>query len=138
MTDYEHGPAITLGVVLLLIALCLVGIKWRSSIPPSPVVREGKVAARLDRAAHEEAYFIPIPHESCSSNGKTTSCYTTFTFIPAFRYVPESWALTIVGCPRLARDAVKTYCVKPTNRTITVSEDDYNRARIGADWSITS
>lgn len=109
------------------------GYAYQSSQPPKPQVLEGKIAAKTFDPAHEHRYFIMIQTGSICS-GKPTVCTPIMAPFPMTSWVPDRWFLTAVGCPRLKKDAVKTYCAQTKQRTVQISESQFNSLRVGAAW----
>ena len=56
---------------------------------------EGIVIDRSFSPAHDWTYLQPIPHENCTTVGKTTSCFTTYTYIPIPMHDPDRWSLRV-------------------------------------------
>jgi hypothetical protein len=55
----------------------------------------GVVIDRSFTPAHDWIYMQPIPHENCTSTGKSEVCTTTFTYIPIPEHDPDRWSLRV-------------------------------------------
>lgn len=100
---------------------------------PSKEVREGKVAKKVFTAAHAYTYYVPIAVSTICS-GKPTICTPIFVPMPFQGWKPDTWTITVVGCKRTKKDAVKTYCDKVTQRKVNISETEYSTLHINSDW----
>lgn len=120
-----------IGVIVGGIITALVLFFIITHLPPP--VRDGTVIEKRDVPAHNETYLQPIPHQSCRyipGSGKnstgTTTCDTTYTYIPMSRYVPEEWSLHLEKCADNSEG--KNECHQGW---VYISESVYNNYKTG-------
>lgn len=86
--------AIGVGVVVIILALGFFVPKIVHAVLRHHA-SSGIVIDRSFSPEHDWIYMQPIPHENCTSTGKTTVCTTYFTYIPIPMHDPDRWSLRV-------------------------------------------
>lgn len=61
-------------------------------------VEEGEVIGVRHEDARTWTQLVPIPHTSCSTVNKITTCTTWYSFIPMVHHDDEDWVFTLRDC----------------------------------------
>lgn len=133
--------------VVAIVLLTLIGgslVFWQSSKPPPSEVREGIVVASKFIPTH--TYEVEVPQyagQSCVEEDEDGTeediCSPRYIDVLQQRVAPDKWTLTVRGCPRQAKQPPQIcQATQDKDRTVTVSQSDYNLYKVGDKWSEVS
>ena len=123
--------ALRVGIIFAGLALAAV-LFWCTTVPPDPIVREGKVVAHDFEPAHDYTYTERIwIGQTCSGSGSTQVCTPNYIYVQKTGHEPDHWRVTLEGCPRRAKDS-EAGCNKPKRWEIEVTHKEFDQYTIGS------